>query len=80
VRTLRAASIGRFRRGIRAEAGVTAQIQQLLNDAGFAAGAVDGEFGPMTEAAAQKLQRSVGLVPSGIIQIHELEMLQSQLG
>ena len=80
VRTLRAAVIGRFRRGIRAEASAVVELQRLLNDAGFSAGAVDGDFGPVTERAVQALQRSSGLLPSGIVQLRELEALQERLG
>ena len=79
VRTLRAATIGRFRRGIRAEAAAVEQLQLLLNDAGFAAGAIDGDFGSITEAAVQRLQRATGLLPSGIVQLRELEALQAGL-
>ena len=80
VRTLRAATIGRFRRGIRAEAVAVEQLQQRLNDAGFAAGTVDGDFGSITEGAVQELQRAAGLLPSGIVQLRELEALQARLG
>jgi len=79
VRTLRAATIGRFRRGIQAETVAVEQLQRLLNQAGFGAGAIDGDFGAITEGAAQRLQRAAGLLPSGIIQLRELEELQARL-
>ena len=79
VRTLRAATIGRFRRGIRAEAAAIEQLQGLLNEAGFAAGTVDGDFGEITEGAVMRLQRASGLLPSGIVQLRELEELQARL-
>ena len=79
LRTLRAATIGRFRRGIEAERVAVAQLQELLNEAGFEAGTVDGDFGAITEGAVQRLQRAAGLVPSGIVQLRELDELKARL-
>lgn len=79
VATLRAATISRLRRDMPAAAAPVRELQGLLNRAGFPAGAVDGEFGPLTEAAVQALQRAAGLVPSGIVQLRELEALEARL-
>ncbi|MDX1501995.1 MAG: M15 family metallopeptidase [Thermoanaerobaculia bacterium] len=79
LRTLRAAAIGRFRRGIQAEAEATEQLQRLLDEAGFDPGSADGQFGPRTEAAVQELQRAAGLLPSGIVQMRELDELAARL-
>ena len=42
------------------------ELQQLLQQHGFDQGAVDGQFGPGTEAALQAFQRSVGLADDGV--------------
>lgn len=41
--------------------------QTLLAALGHVVGAIDGVFGPRTDAAARKFQRSEGLTPDGII-------------
>jgi len=79
VEILRAATISRLRRDMPAAEAPVRQLQELLDRAGFAAGAVDGDFGPITEAAVQDLQRAAGLVPSGIVQLRELEELERRL-
>ncbi|HHT85102.1 MAG: N-acetylmuramoyl-L-alanine amidase [Bacillota bacterium] len=43
-----------------------AQLQELLVNAGFDPGPVDGIFGPRTQAATMSFQRSAGLVVDGI--------------
>lgn len=42
-------------------------VQMVLNDLGYNAGPVDGEFGPMTDAAVQAFQSNHGLVVDGIV-------------
>lgn len=44
-----------------------AKIQQLLKDAGFSPGAIDGDFGPATKAAVLGFQKSHGLLADGIV-------------
>jgi peptidoglycan L-alanyl-D-glutamate endopeptidase CwlK len=80
VGTLRAATISRLRRDMPAAEAPVRELQELLGRAGFAPGAVDGDFGPRTEAAVQALQRDAGLLPSGIVQLRELEELERRLG
>jgi phage tail tape-measure protein len=41
--------------------------QQLLNDKGYAAGSVDGRWGPTTEAALKKFQKDSGIPESGTL-------------
>lgn len=43
------------------------EIQQRLNRYGFSAGAVDGVFGPATEAAVEKYQGAIGSAVDGIV-------------
>jgi len=76
----KAAATGRLRRGIGAARANVEQLQAALNRAGFDAGGVDGDFGSKTEAAVQALQRSRGLLPSGIVHRRELELLEEALG
>lgn len=44
-----------------------AVLQQALNALGFPCGEVDGIFGAFCERATREFQRSVGLVPDGIV-------------
>lgn len=44
-----------------------AEVQSVLNRAGFSAGAVDGAFGPQTREAVVRFQRRFGLMPDGVI-------------
>ena len=78
-RVRKAAGTARLRRGIGAARSHVEEVQALLNDAGFEAGAVDGDFGPITEAAVQRLQRAGGLVPTGVLHLRELEILEERL-
>jgi len=42
-------------------------LQNQLKDRGFPPGAIDGDFGPATEAAVLGFQKSEGLQPDGIV-------------
>jgi peptidoglycan hydrolase-like protein with peptidoglycan-binding domain len=42
-----------------------AEVQRLLNDAGYSAGTPDGKMGPSTLRAIIGYQRSVGRAPTG---------------
>ena len=75
-RVRKAAGTARLRRGVGAARRHVEEIQTLLNAAGFEAGAVDGDFGAITEAAVQRLQRAGGLVPTGVLHLRELELLE----
>lgn len=46
------------------------RLQQLLRNAGFDPGPIDGIFGPRTQAAVIAFQRSRNLVPDGIVGIN----------
>ena len=43
------------------------EVQQLLQRAGFPTGAVDGDFGPMTQAAVRRFQAAKGLPVDGVV-------------
>ncbi|HEV8248651.1 MAG TPA: peptidoglycan-binding domain-containing protein [Gaiellaceae bacterium] len=43
------------------------RLQRLLKQRGFDPGAIDSEFGPATEKAVRKAQKSFGLEPDGIV-------------
>ena len=49
-----------------ASGAAVSQMQQLLKNAGFNPGAIDGQFGPNTEAALKSFQKAKGLVVDGI--------------
>jgi phage tail tape-measure protein len=43
------------------ESGLVRNVQQALNDKGYNAGPIDGQWGPATEDAVRKFQRASGL-------------------
>ncbi len=43
------------------------RLQRLLEQRGFRLGAIDSKFGPATEKAVRKAQKSYGLQPDGIV-------------
>ena len=45
------------------------RLQQVLSDAGFDPGPVDGVFGRSTAAAVSAFQRGVGLPASGVVDV-----------
>ena len=47
------------------ESGVVRGVQQALNDRGYNAGAVDGQWGPATEDAVRRFQQASGLPETG---------------
>ncbi|HUF86458.1 MAG TPA: peptidoglycan-binding protein [Thermohalobaculum sp.] len=53
-------------------------LQQALARQGFSPGALDGAFGPLTEAALAAFQRAAGLAPDGIAGIETLAALTPQ--
>ncbi len=79
LRLRKAAATGRLRRGIGAARANVEELQAALNRAGFDAGALDGDFGPITEGAVQALQRANGLLPSGMVNPRELELLEQAM-
>lgn len=42
-------------------------VKEIQKKVGFVESSIDGEFGPLTEAAVRRFQRIKGLVPDGIV-------------
>lgn len=63
--TTAAHAAGAYRLGD--EGGEIASIQQRLNELGFNAGPVDGDFGPQTAQAVKAFQRTHGLPADGVV-------------
>jgi hypothetical protein len=42
-------------------------VQRILARLGFSSGTIDGAYGPLTEAAVRRFQRSAGLVVDGVV-------------
>ena len=42
-------------------------LQQMLEDAGYSPGAIDGDFGPKTEAAVRAYQEAYQLTIDGVV-------------
>lgn len=42
-------------------------VKEVQKNVGFVGAQVDGDFGPLTEAAVRRFQRAQGLVPDGIV-------------
>ena len=47
--------------------GTVRSAQAALNDQGYSAGAVDGQWGPSTQSAVRRFQADKGLAPSGTL-------------
>jgi len=54
-----------------------AEIQKLLRRGGFLKDVVDGDFGPLTEAAVRRFQKTVGLDSTGIVNDDTLQALKT---
>ncbi len=54
---------------------VVRQLQQQLNEAGYAPGNVDGVWGPETADALANFQRDQGLDPTGTLTFETLQVL-----
>ena len=50
-------------------------VQQALNDRGYSAGAVDGQWGPNTEDAVRRFQQASGLPQTGALERSTLTAL-----
>ena len=59
----------------RYESALVRSVQQALNDKGYNAGPVDGQWGPATEDAVRKFQRSSGLPETGQLEQSTLSAL-----
>lgn len=66
-----------LRQGDRGQA--VAALQQLLADAGFNPGKVDGIFGPLTEGAVRRAQAASGLATDGLAGSLTLMAVEKQL-
>jgi hypothetical protein len=54
-----------------------AKVQTLLRLGGFLKDIVDGDFGPLTEAAVRRFQKTVGLDSTGIVNDETLHALET---
>jgi lysozyme family protein len=54
-----------------------AKVQTLLRLKGFLRDIVDGDFGPLTEAAVRRFQKTVGLDSTGIVDDETIQALKS---
>jgi len=59
----------------RYESGLVRNVQQALNDKGYNAGPVDGQWGIVTENAVRKFQRTSGLPETGQLEKSTLNAL-----
>ena len=57
------------------ESGLVRSVQQALNDKGYNAGALDGQWGPATEDAVRRFQRASGLPETGQLERPTLNAL-----
>jgi Putative peptidoglycan binding domain len=57
------------------ESGLVRNVQQALNDKGYGAGPIDGQWGPATEDAVRKFQRASGLPETGQLERSTLNAL-----
>ena len=59
------------------------ELQEILKEAGFQPGPIDGEMGPRTRAAIREFQKKEGWMPSGIVDFEtwtEVSRQKTQLG
>jgi peptidoglycan hydrolase-like protein with peptidoglycan-binding domain len=59
----------------RYESALVRSVQQALNDKGYNAGSVDGQWGPATEDAVRRFQRASGLPQTGELEQSTLTAL-----
>jgi len=69
-------STATVRRGDRGSA--VEQLQQILNDLGYAAGTADGIFGAKTESAVRAFQADNGLTADGLVGRRTKEVLEDE--
>ena len=67
------ATVRRGDRGLAVE-----ELQQILNDLGYSAGAADGIFGARTETAVRAFQADNGLTADGLVGRRTKEVLEEQ--
>jgi len=54
-------------------------LQRALHSLGYSTGKIDGDYGPATQAAVERFQRSLRLTPDGIVGQQTLRALKSAL-
>jgi peptidoglycan hydrolase-like protein with peptidoglycan-binding domain len=53
--------------------------QEMLNQAGYSPGAVDGVFGPNTTSATQEFQKANGIPATGTVNAQTYEAMKARL-
>jgi hypothetical protein len=75
VRTTRAASGATPPANAMYDAQLVRSVQRSLNDRGFGAGPVDGQWGPSTETALRDFQQANGLAQTGNLDARTIDAL-----